>query len=122
ECSARADPAADLLERRNTGFRTRAVRQEFQMKTCGPLLSIRLSIGYRDKPAVLRDASFSVERGEIVGLVGESGSGKSSLALAILRLLQLKGGTAHGEIRFNGRDLARLPECEMRTVRGRGIG
>ena len=92
------------------------------MKTCGPLLSIRLSIGYRDKPAVLRDASFSVERGEIVGLVGESGSGKSSLALAILRLLHLKGGTANGEIRFNGRDLASLPECEMRTVRGREIG
>ena len=92
------------------------------MKTCEPLLSLRLSIGYRGRPAVLREASFCVERGEIVGLVGESGSGKSSLALAILRLLHLKGGTATGEIRFNGRDLASLPESEMRTVRGREIG
>jgi ABC-type dipeptide/oligopeptide/nickel transport system ATPase component len=92
------------------------------MKTCEPLLSLRLSINYRGRPAVLREASFSVERGEIVGLVGESGSGKSSLALSILRLLHLKGGMATGEIRFNGRNLASLPESEMRMVRGREIG
>ena len=87
-----------------------------------PLLSVRLSAGYPAKPAVLRDASFELERGEILGLVGESGSGKSTIAMAILRLLSLRGASVRGDIRFQGRDLVRLPEREMRKVRGREIG
>ncbi len=86
------------------------------------LLTARLSAGYPAKPAVLRDASFELQRGEILGLVGESGSGKSTLALAILRLLEYRGGAVSGEIRFQGRDLISLPEREMRRVRGREIG
>jgi len=92
------------------------------MNACDPLLSVRLSVGYPAKPSVLREASFDVERGEILGLVGESGSGKSSLALAILRLLSYRGGTVSGEIQFQGQDLGRLPENQMRRVRGRQIG
>jgi ABC-type dipeptide/oligopeptide/nickel transport system ATPase component len=92
------------------------------MNGCDPLLSVRLSVGYPAKPSVLREASFDVERGEILGLVGESGSGKSSLALAILRLLSYRGGTVSGEIHFQGQDLGRLPENQMRRVRGRRIG
>ena len=92
------------------------------MNGCGSLLSVRLSAGYPAKPEILRNVSFDVERGEILGLVGESGSGKSSLALAILRLLSYRGGTVSGQIQFQGIDLAQLPESEMRIVRGREIG
>jgi ABC-type glutathione transport system ATPase component len=62
------------------------------------LLHIRLSIDYPGRPRVLEDAMLDVRPGEIVGLIGESGSGKSSLALALLRLLDLKGGRASGNI------------------------
>jgi peptide/nickel transport system ATP-binding protein len=85
------------------------------------LLDVRLTIDYPGRPGVLDDACFSVRRGEIVGLVGSSGSGKSSLALALLRLLELKGGRASGSIRFNGRDLMACKEREMRTIRGKEI-
>jgi len=87
----------------------------------GSLLSLRLTIDYPGKPGVLRDAAIDVRSGEIVGLVGASGSGKSSLALALLRLLELKGGRASGTIWFNGRDLMSCSGREMRSIRGREI-
>jgi peptide/nickel transport system ATP-binding protein len=86
-----------------------------------PLLHMRLSIDYPGKPRVLADAMLDVRPGEIVGLVGESGSGKSSLALALLRLLDLKGGRASGSIWFKDRDLMRSGEREMRGIRGKEI-
>ena len=55
-------------------------------------------------------------------MVGESGSGKSTIALAILGLLGLKGGRAIGHIWFRGRDLMVASERDMRRVRGREIG
>jgi peptide/nickel transport system ATP-binding protein len=86
------------------------------------LLSIRLSARYGSKPDVLREVSFSIDRGEILGLVGPSGCGKSTLSLAILRLLHLKRGEARGSIAFQGRDLMQLREREMRALRGKEIG
>ena len=86
-----------------------------------PLLSLRLSVDYRNKPGVLRDISLDIQRGEILGLVGQSGSGKSTLALAILRLLHLKGGTARGDLLFKGEDLSAKSESQMRSLRGREI-
>jgi ABC-type glutathione transport system ATPase component len=86
-----------------------------------PLLKARLSVDYPNKPGVLRDVEFEVGEGEILGLVGESGSGKSTIALALLRLLEHKGGKIHGEVSFRGRDLLKLSEREMRKVRGREI-
>lgn len=87
----------------------------------GNLLSLRLTVDYPSKPAVLRDVALELRRGEILGLVGQSGSGKSTLALAILRLLGLRGGVAHGTIRFEGDDLLALSERGMRELRGRRI-
>jgi ABC-type dipeptide/oligopeptide/nickel transport system ATPase component len=84
-----------------------------------PLLSVRLSVDYRNKTGVLRDVFMELRQGEILGLVGQSGSGKSTLSLAILRLLHLKGGTARGNLLFKGENLFAKTETEMRSLRGR---
>ena len=86
-----------------------------------PLLSVHLSVDYRNKSGVLRDVFLELHRGEIVGLVGESGSGKSTLALAILRLLELKGARIQGEIVFDDEDLLQKTENQLRAIRGRKI-
>jgi ABC-type dipeptide/oligopeptide/nickel transport system ATPase component len=86
-----------------------------------PLLSLRLSVDYRNKPGILRDVAMDLHKGEILGLVGQSGSGKSTLSLAILRLLHLKGGTARGTLFFKGEDLSAKTEAQMRSLRGREI-
>jgi peptide/nickel transport system ATP-binding protein len=66
--------------------------------------------------------SFSIGRGETVGIVGESGCGKSVTALSIMRLVRPPGRIeAASRIRFEGRDLAQLSEAEMRKVRGNRI-
>jgi peptide/nickel transport system ATP-binding protein len=73
-------------------------------------------------PAPAVDAiSFEIRRGETLGLVGESGSGKSVTALSILRLVRPPGRITSGAIRFKGRDLARLSERDMQSVRGADI-
>ena len=87
-----------------------------------PLITISLSAHYANRPNVLRDVTFEIGRGEILGLVGASGCGKSTLSLAILRLLHLKRGEADGTIEFQGRDLMHLREREMRSLRGKDIG
>ncbi|MFO7311742.1 MAG: ABC transporter ATP-binding protein [Bacillota bacterium] len=61
--------------------------------------------------------------GQAVGLVGESGSGKSMTAFSIMRLFPTRAArVVEGQVRLQGRDLARLPEEELRRVRGRQIG
>jgi len=87
-----------------------------------PFLSISLTVHYRNRPAVLKNAFLQMRQGEVLGLIGQSGSGKSTLALSILRLLDLKAGKAEGSIFFQGRELLDLKEREMRELRGREIG
>jgi peptide/nickel transport system ATP-binding protein len=70
---------------------------------------------------VLDDVNFTMHAGEIVGLVGESGSGKSVSATAILGMIRRPGRILTGSIRFEGVDLLRLSENEMRNYRGRRI-
>jgi peptide/nickel transport system ATP-binding protein len=79
----------------------------------------RLSIYYRDQ-AVVRDLTFSVAQGEVLGLVGESGSGKSLTSLSIVRLLD-HAARVEGAIRFEGQDLLTLKPEQMRRYRGRKI-
>jgi microcin C transport system ATP-binding protein len=89
-----------------------------------PLLSVEnLSVTFRSREGdtvAVDDIAFTIDRGETLALVGESGSGKSVSALAILRLLD-SAASQEGRIVFKGRDLAALPEREMREVRGADI-
>jgi peptide/nickel transport system ATP-binding protein/oligopeptide transport system ATP-binding protein len=67
------------------------------------------------------DVSFTLERGETLGLVGESGSGKSVTALSVMRLVAPPGRIVGGEVIFEGRDLLKLSESEMREMRGNEV-
>jgi oligopeptide/dipeptide ABC transporter ATP-binding protein len=66
--------------------------------------------------------SFSIRKGETLGLVGESGSGKSVTAFSIIQLLQPPGRVAGGRVVFQGCDLLQLRDDDLRRVRGAGIG
>jgi peptide/nickel transport system ATP-binding protein len=66
--------------------------------------------------------SFDVEPGQTVGLVGESGCGKSVTSLAIMRLLAKRGNKVSGSVHFEGTDLLKLSDREMRDRRGRDLG
>ena len=91
-----------------------------------PLLDVRnLSVSFTTHDGVVHavdDLSFTVERGQSLGVVGESGSGKSVTFMAIMGLLNRSYTTIEGEVWFKGHDLLKLPENELRAVRGEGIG
>jgi len=90
-----------------------------------PVLQIRsLSVDYPTRAGLVRaadDVNLTVFRGEVLGLVGESGCGKSTLGMAILRLLRPPGKIVGGEIVFDGNDLLKLDDEEMRQLRGARI-
>lgn len=70
----------------------------------------------------LSDISFTLDRGEILGLVGESGSGKSLTAMAMMGLLPRMGGhIARGKVWFDGTDLTAMEEAQLRAYRGKRI-
>ncbi len=92
-----------------------------------PLLDIRdLHTEFRTGAGIVRAVdgiSYSVQAGETVAIVGESGSGKSVGAMSILRLIpDPPGRITAGEVLFDGRDLLKLSEEEMRRLRGSQIG
>jgi peptide/nickel transport system ATP-binding protein len=67
------------------------------------------------------EVSFSIARGQVLGLVGESGSGKTVTGFSIIGLIDPRGRIAGGRILFQGEDLAGLPEERMRQLRGARI-
>jgi oligopeptide/dipeptide ABC transporter ATP-binding protein len=69
----------------------------------------------------VENISFSLNRGELIGLVGESGCGKTTLMLSLLRLLPSAGQIVDGKVFFNGQDLTALSEAEMSKTRWSGI-
>ena len=90
-----------------------------------PSLEIRdLSIDFRTprgRMHAVRDVSFSVPEGRIVGLVGESGCGKSTVGSSSMRLLSENAEIVSGHIMFEGRDMATLSERELRALRGQRL-
>jgi peptide/nickel transport system ATP-binding protein len=89
------------------------------------LLEVKdLVVHYRTKKGdvdAVDKVSFTLDRGESLGLVGESGCGKTTLALALMRLLPENGFIRGGQILFQGVDLLKLSEKEMQQVRWKGI-
>ena len=85
------------------------------------LLSAHLWLSYGKKPPVLRDLDLDIRRGEVLGLVGQSGSGKSTLAMAILGLLDRRQAHIEGTVGFDGSDLLRVSEPDLRALRGRKL-
>jgi oligopeptide/dipeptide ABC transporter ATP-binding protein len=90
-----------------------------------PLLSVEgLQTHFDTGQGVLRavdGVSFSIERGEVLGLVGESGCGKSVTSLSIMRLVPPPGRVAAGRVLFEGEDLLAKDAEAMRRVRGARI-
>jgi oligopeptide transport system ATP-binding protein len=91
-----------------------------------PLLTVsNLRTSFRSDRGTVRavdGVSFTLDRGEILGLVGESGSGKSMTAMSIMRLVpEPPGSVSADELRFDGVDLLGLTEREMLDVRAARI-
>src|SRR5512145_2936255 len=68
---------------------------------------------------VVPGVSFRLAQGEAIGLVGESGCGKSTIAFSIMKYLGGAGRLTGGRILFEGRDMAKMSEEELRKLRGR---
>ena len=71
--------------------------------------------------SVVKDVSFTIGQGEIVGLVGESGCGKSVTSRAIIGMIKRPGRIENGTIRFDGKELTSLCSKEYQKVRGKEI-
>ena len=96
------------------------------MKTGNPLVRVSdLSVAFRSGDQTnhaVKGVSFEVSKGETVALVGESGSGKTVSALSIMRLLPYPAAShPTGEIIYNGKNLLKASEADMREIRGARI-
>jgi len=91
--------------------------------TDAPLLQVTdLTTQFFTRAGVVKavdGVSFSLRRGEVMGLVGESGSGKSVTGFSIIGLIDPPGRVASGSVRLEGRELVGLPPEELRSLRGR---
>lgn len=80
-----------------------------------------LTITYPDGTVAVEKISFSLEKGEIIGVIGESGSGKSTLGLAMMKLFP-EGTKISGEIVFQEKNIIDLSETDLEQIRGKEIG
>ena len=90
-----------------------------------PLLSVKdLAVRFETHDGIVRavdGVSFEMEEGETLGLVGESGSGKSVTNLALLGLIPSPPGVMSGVVNFDGQEITKLPEPDLRKIRGNRI-
>ena len=90
-----------------------------------PLLEVRdLRVSFRTEDGLVRavdGVSFTLAKGEVLGIVGESGSGKSVSVMSVMRLIIDPNAIFEGEVIYKGRDLMKLSQDEMREVRGAEI-
>jgi peptide/nickel transport system ATP-binding protein len=83
-----------------------------------------LIVDYQTRSGDIRavnNLSFTLEKGETLGLVGESGSGKSTLGLSLIRLVPPPGVILNGKIRIDEKDVLNLSKEEMRSTRGKKV-
>lgn len=80
-------------------------------------LSIEFSIE-KERVRAIDQLSFTLDKGEVLGIVGESGSGKSISVTALMKLLPPNARIIEGEIHFNGQEIVSLNERAMRKIRG----
>jgi len=83
-----------------------------------------VSVEYKtwsNKIAALRNISFDLNTNEILGVLGESGSGKSTLALTIMRALPKNAEVVNGEILYKDKDLLKLDDNELSSIRWKEI-
>src|SRR6266568_517099 len=87
-----------------------------------PLLEVKdLKVSFRTEDGIVKavdGVSFSLAQGEVLGIVGESGSGKSVTMMSVLRLITDPNMRVEGEVIYKGRNIMKLPEGQMREVRG----
>ncbi len=83
-------------------------------------LEVKFALRFGDLTAI-NGVNFALDKGERLGIVGESGAGKSVTGFAIINLLSKPGYISAGQILFEGQELNRLPEEDMRKIRGNRI-
>jgi peptide/nickel transport system ATP-binding protein len=83
-------------------------------------LEVKFALRFGDLTAI-NGVSFALDKGERLGIVGESGAGKSVTGFAIINLLSKPGYISAGQVLFEGQELNRLPEEDMRKIRGNRI-
>jgi peptide/nickel transport system ATP-binding protein len=92
------------------------------MKTLLEIKDLKVIYEIGDKAVeAVSGANLNVRKGEVLGLVGESGSGKTTLGLSVIRLLPYNAKIISGEIVFEGKDLLKYDEKDMKKIRGRRI-
>jgi peptide/nickel transport system ATP-binding protein len=108
-----------------SGFRLQSSHRLIPGSFMSHLLEVRnLQTHFPTRAGLVRavdGVSFHLDKGELLGLVGESGCGKSITALSIMRLISPPGKIVGGEITFDGKDLLKLSDAELRGIRGDDI-
>src|SRR6201991_1467377 len=90
-----------------------------------PLLEVEnLQVHFETEDGLVKAVdgiSYSVERGQTLGIVGESGSGKSVSSMTVMGLTRSRNARISGKVRFDGKDLLTASDEEIRSVRGNDV-